>query len=249
MLHFHGGGYMLGDGRTGDCGFAASTILAHTPPTVTHVLCPQYRLCTPGNRFPAAFQDALSSYIYLVLTLGIPASKVVLSGDSAGGHVVIQLLRYLAGHAPQLGLDAPRAAWLWSPWCDVKTALEEPAMLYRIPQYRTDFMPSHHFLEWAAEAFPPRPATGVTLDHAYVSPLGHSFKLPCRVFAMIGGVELNVAEVTAWCEEMKGVEGNEVELWVEEDAPHDVIKCGAVMGFKEEAARGVEMASRFTWLD
>ena len=45
---------------------------------------PQYRLAShPNSRFPAALQDAVTYYSYL-LQLGIPASKTVFSGDSAG---------------------------------------------------------------------------------------------------------------------------------------------------------------------
>jgi acetyl esterase/lipase len=40
VLHFHGGAYVIGDGRTKDAGFAAKTILTNT--SATHVFCPQY---------------------------------------------------------------------------------------------------------------------------------------------------------------------------------------------------------------
>ncbi|KAF2256982.1 alpha/beta-hydrolase [Trematosphaeria pertusa] len=250
VLHFHGGGYTLGDDRPADCGFAASTILEHTPASVTHVFCSQYRLSsTPGNRFPAAFQDALASYLYLLRGLDIPANRVVLSGDSAGGHMVIQLLRYLHEFGLELGVEPPRAAWLWSPWCDAATPIRDPTVVYRIPQYPTDFLPSHHLVEWLAALYTPHPCTNVAVDDPYVSPLGNPFRLVCPVWAMIGGLELNVGEVTKWCEEMRGVEGDSgmVELWVEENAVHDVIKCGGILGFEESVERGVERARGFTW--
>jgi acetyl esterase/lipase len=42
--------------------------------------CPQYRLASyPKSQFPAALQDAVSSYNYL-LELGIPATKIIFSG-------------------------------------------------------------------------------------------------------------------------------------------------------------------------
>jgi len=111
VLHFHGGGYTLGDGRTADCGFGASIILKHT--SVGHVFCPQYRLsANTGGRFPAALQDALTSYAYLIFDLAILPSNIILSGDSAGGHMALQLLRYISDHGAELGLPPPQCAWL-----------------------------------------------------------------------------------------------------------------------------------------
>lgn len=57
ILHFHGGAYVIGDGRKKDAAFAAKTLRDNTD--ATYVFCPQYRLSSnPGCRFPAALQDA-----------------------------------------------------------------------------------------------------------------------------------------------------------------------------------------------
>lgn len=103
---------VINTGRTADSGFPASVVLKETG--VTHVLMPQYRLvCNPGCRFPAALQDVVTSYHYLTHELGVPANKVIVSGDSAGGNLAIALLRYLAEYGEKVGLEAPKAAWLW----------------------------------------------------------------------------------------------------------------------------------------
>jgi alpha/beta hydrolase fold len=58
------------------------------------VRCAQYRLSShPGGRFPAALQDAVTSFQHL-LDLGVPALQIILSDDSAGGHLALSLLRY-----------------------------------------------------------------------------------------------------------------------------------------------------------
>ncbi|KAF2114681.1 Alpha/Beta hydrolase protein [Lophiotrema nucula] len=241
VLHFHGGGYTLGDGRSADCGFAASLLLEHT--RATRVLCPQYRLSsTAGNRFPAAFQDAVTSYLYLLRTLGISAKDVVLSGDSAGGHMAIQLLRYLQEHGEELGIDIPKSAWLWSPWCDVATPLIDPTIVYRTPQYATDFLPNHDLIQWMAETYPPHSSTGIEVTNQWVSPLGYFFTLPCTLFVQVGGAELNYKEVTKWFEEMTAVKENRevMKLDVVDGAPHDIVKCGHLLGFGEEARKVVE---------
>jgi acetyl esterase/lipase len=71
---------------------------------------------TPDTRFPAAIQDAVTFYAYL-LDLGIPAKNIIISGDSAGGNLVIALLRYIEANKGLL--PSPRGAISWSPWVDV----------------------------------------------------------------------------------------------------------------------------------
>jgi acetyl esterase/lipase len=247
VIHYHGGGYSLGDGRIQDCGFAASLIEDHTP--AKYILCPQYRLAWhEGSRFPAALQDALTSYLYVIHTLNIPPNRVVLSGDSAGAHMIVQFLRYMSEHA-SLRIPAPKAAWLWSPWCDAATALLDPHAVYRAQHYQTDFLPSHHLPQWMAETYPPRPSTDVTVAHPYITQQGHPFEVVCKVFTMMGGVEVNLGGVVRWHEEMEGVAENDgkLELWIEEFAPHDILKCGKFLGFEKEAAYAVKKAAVFTW--
>lgn len=111
ILHLHGGSYILGDGRTSSCQYLAQTLLEHTPSS--YVLCPQYRLAyQPNGRFPAQLQDAVSAYVYLIHTLQIPASNIVLSGDSSGGHLALGLLRYIVESGNQFFLPAPKCSWL-----------------------------------------------------------------------------------------------------------------------------------------
>lgn len=78
------------------------------------VFMPQYRLSSHANcQFPAALQDAMTSYCYLTQELGVSGSKIILSGDSAGGNLVLALLRYLADSGERFKLQVPSAAWLW----------------------------------------------------------------------------------------------------------------------------------------
>jgi len=75
---------------------------------------PQYRLSlNDSTRFPAGLQDVVTSYCYLTQELGVPASKIVLSGDSAGANLVLAFVKYLADYGSQIQLDSPKAAWLW----------------------------------------------------------------------------------------------------------------------------------------
>ncbi len=84
ILHFHGGGYMMGSAR-GSAEYA-SRLVATLGGRCWSV---DYRLA-PEHPYPAAIDDAIDAYRGL-LGLGVPASSVILSGESAGGGLAIAL--------------------------------------------------------------------------------------------------------------------------------------------------------------
>ena len=51
---------------------------------------PNYRLA-PEHPYPAALDDARSAYRYLLDTIGVTSSRIVLVGDSAGGGLALAL--------------------------------------------------------------------------------------------------------------------------------------------------------------
>ncbi|RPB03393.1 alpha/beta-hydrolase [Choiromyces venosus 120613-1] len=77
-------------------------------PFARRVFLPRYRLA-PQNPFPTALIDALISYLYLLypppgaLHSPVPASKIIIAGDSAGGGLTFALLQLLLhlNHAPE----------------------------------------------------------------------------------------------------------------------------------------------------
>ena len=82
VLYFHGGGYCIG--TLASCrNFAGRTSRA----AGARVLTVGYRLA-PENPFPAAVEDALASYRWL-LHQGIATSRIALLGDSAGGGLAL----------------------------------------------------------------------------------------------------------------------------------------------------------------
>ena len=78
ILYIHGGGYTCGDLEYAK-GFA-STLAAETG---SKVFCPAYRLA-PEHPYPAALEDSLESYQYL-LDMGYAPSQITLCGESADG--------------------------------------------------------------------------------------------------------------------------------------------------------------------
>jgi monoterpene epsilon-lactone hydrolase len=112
ILYLHGGGYVLCSPQTHRPITARLAIDTGLP-----VLVPRYRLA-PEHPFPAALEDALDAYRWL-LARGIPASRIVVAGDSAGGH----LSASLAGEICRTGLPSPAGVVLYSPWVDLTCEL------------------------------------------------------------------------------------------------------------------------------
>lgn len=107
MLYLHGGGYVVCSPRT------HRPITAFFARAGFRVFCPDYRMA-PEHRFPAAVDDALSTYEGL-LSRGIKPGQIVVAGDSAGGGLTMALLIALRDRKRPL----PAAAALLSPWTDL----------------------------------------------------------------------------------------------------------------------------------
>ena len=108
IFHIHGGGFALGS-ATGSVGLASS--LARK--TGMRAVSADYRLA-PEHPYPAALQDVTAAYRALAGQAG-SAEQIVVSGESAGGNLAIELL--IAGKAE--GLTMPAAALLLSPMTDL----------------------------------------------------------------------------------------------------------------------------------
>jgi epsilon-lactone hydrolase len=109
LLFFHGGGYCSGSiashrdmvTRVGRAGGVRTLALG-------------YRLA-PEHPFPAALDDALAAYGFL-LDQGIAPDKIAIGGDSAGGGLTLATMIRLR----DAGKPLPGCAWLVSPWVDLQ---------------------------------------------------------------------------------------------------------------------------------
>ncbi len=107
LLYLHGGGFcirtpiMHGQFLAGLCENTAST-----------GLMPDYRLA-PEHPFPAAFEDSLASYLWL-LENGYDPKNIIVGGDSAGGALTLALLLHLRDEE----IPLPACAILLSPGLD-----------------------------------------------------------------------------------------------------------------------------------
>ena len=108
ILYFHGGGF-----RIGSVASHRDLIARIALASGCRVLAINYRLA-PEHRFPAALDDALVAYGWM-LDRGLKPDSVVFAGDSAGGNLVLAAMLALR----ERGLPLPIAAALMSPWTDL----------------------------------------------------------------------------------------------------------------------------------
>lgn len=109
ILYLHGGGYVIGSldshrHLAAEAGRAAGC----------WTLALDYRLA-PEHPFPAAVEDAVAGYRYL-LGRGIKPGRIAIAGDSAGGGLVVAALVAIR----DAGLPQPRCGWCISPWVDLE---------------------------------------------------------------------------------------------------------------------------------
>ncbi|KAI8393859.1 Alpha/Beta hydrolase protein [Radiomyces spectabilis] len=132
ILYLHGGAYYIG------CYSLARQWLSRLI-KLSNARCfsVNYRLA-PQHPFPAALEDALAAYLYLV---DPPASakhapvdpkNIIITGESAGGGLTVSLLLAIRDS----GLIPPRAAMPLSPWVDLTHSL--PSITSNIA---TDYLP------------------------------------------------------------------------------------------------------------
>lgn len=110
ILYLHGGGYAVG------------SIVTHRTFTTEvaagfdgRVLSVGYRLA-PEHPCPAAIDDALAAYRWLIEDEGVPAENIIIAGDSAGGGLTIATLVAIR----DAGLPMPTGGWCLSPWTDLR---------------------------------------------------------------------------------------------------------------------------------
>lgn len=109
IYYLHGGGYVVG------------SIITHrelasrlSRAAKARVLLIDYRLA-PENPFPAAVEDSVTGYRWL-LSRGADPARVVIAGESAGGGLTVATLVALR----DAGEPLPAAAIAVSPWVDME---------------------------------------------------------------------------------------------------------------------------------
>lgn len=109
LLYLHGGGYVIGSIAS-----HRHLVVALGAAAGVSTLAIDYRLA-PEHPFPAAVDDALTAYRWL-LGQGFEAGNIAVAGDSAGGGLTVALLVAIR----EAGLPQPAGAVAISPWVDLE---------------------------------------------------------------------------------------------------------------------------------
>ena len=199
-LYLHGGGYVVGSS------------LGHRPlvgsfATVTksRALSIDYRLA-PEHRFPAAVDDALAAYRWL-LSNGNKPENIIIAGDSAGGGLTLALLVKIRAE----GLPLPACGVCLSPWVDLAGTGESQKT-----NAKADFMLSTQKLAIFASHY----LNGTDPKNPLASPLYANLTGLPPLLIQVGGSEVLLDDGKRVAEKAKSA-GVDVTLEVWPDMQHE----------------------------
>lgn len=176
ILYCHGGGY-----STGSSLYARTLTTKLAMSTSMDVLCFDYRLA-PENPYPAATQDAMKIWDYLML-LGYGARDVIVAGDSAGGNLALSLVMKLKQEDRLL----PRGMALMSPWTDLTSSGKS-----HISRAAIDPVLDAAYLQEMIENY----AKGENLENPLISPLFGSYEGFPPTYIQVGDNEILLNDAT-----------------------------------------------------
>jgi monoterpene epsilon-lactone hydrolase len=135
LLYFHGGGYVIGCIKSHHKMVSRIAAAAQCSALII-----DYHLA-PEDSFPAAIEDALTAYRWL-LSQGYDPERMIIAGDSAGGGLTVATLISLRDSSDPL----PAAAILLSPWADLGVTGES----VKTVGWRDPLLSARELRKWAA---------------------------------------------------------------------------------------------------
>lgn len=169
LMFLHGGGYVSGSLKSHRHMVAELGRLAQA-----RTLALDYRLA-PEHPFPAALDDALAGYRFL-LAQGIAPRNIALGGESAGGGLAMATMVSLR----DAGDPLPACAWLSSPWTDLR---QSGATM--ISKASVDPLIQKPYLDELAAAY----LNGADPGNPLVSPIGAALEGLPPLLIQVGSAE------------------------------------------------------------
>ncbi|KAF7860508.1 uncharacterized protein EAF02_010742 [Botrytis sinoallii] len=208
VLHFDGASFIFGSSRVSECSDAAELLIKHK---AKYALLVQYDLvCDSALSFSVALQDGVNARKHLVY-LGISPSKIVISGDSAGGNIAVVLLRHVSEEESDGGngyfLPNLVSYTLWGSSIDLPSQTCAHIDTHR--DYITDHL-AGLTLEWGINLYFP---DLMEVTDSWFSLLLYSFPTPVPI-RMVTERQREILShtIVEFAAETKEVEGNKVEL-------------------------------------
>ncbi|WAC93265.1 alpha/beta hydrolase [Mycobacterium sp. Aquia_213] len=221
IYYVHGSGYAVCSPKTHRRLTSWLSSLTGLP-----VFSVDYRLA-PRHRFPTAADDVRAGWDWLVQTCGIPAKQIVIAGDSAGGHLTVDMLLQ-----PEVAAQSPAALVLFSPLIDMTFALS----LAR-EKIRPD--PAIRVADAARLVALYHPGIELTHPRLTLDVAGGATLPPTLVQA--GGAEMLQDDARQLAADIKAAGGRcELQVW-----PHQVHVFQALPRMTPEAAKAMAYVARF----
>jgi acetyl esterase/lipase len=199
LLYLHGGAYQIGSPAT-----LRHMIALIAGAAEARALSVAYRLA-PEHPFPAAIEDALTAYRFL-LAAGTDPQDIVIAGDSAGGGLTLATLVALRDAGDRL----PAAAVAMSPWTDL--ALTGDSLRTRAD---VDVMIKPSGMAESAAIY----LAGADPRHPYASPLYADLQGLPPILIHVGDAEVILDDSTRFAAKARG-DGVDVTLEVWPEMPH-----------------------------
>lgn len=182
FFYIHGGGWVGGSPRTHR---PLTRRLAAQTGMAIHAV--DYRLA-PEHVFPAGLDDCVAAYRALLET--VPASRIVVGGDSAGGNLALALALRLKAE----GVPLPAALVCLSPATDLAATGGS-----RVSNAKRDAL----FVEEMMHTVEPRYCPGADAHNPYISPLyGDVAGLPPTLFH-VGDTEMLLDDSVRMADKMR----------------------------------------------
>lgn len=174
VLYLHGGGYEYCSAETHRP--LAARIMKESG---VKVLLPEYRLA-PEHPFPAAIEDSLTIYHWL-LNQGYKPSNIIFAGDSSGGGLSVATTLKLRNQNEPL----PAAVICLSPWVDLTSSGESYFKNKELDPYLSVEGTRNAALMYAG---------GESLKNELISPVFADFKDFPPLFIQAGGIEILLSD-------------------------------------------------------
>lgn len=199
MLYFHGGAYALGSVNT------HKTLIARIVRKARiYGLGIDYRLA-PEHPFPAAVDDAISAYKWLLEKKYSP-KNIIFAGDSAGGGLTLaSILKLKAENMP-----LPAVAVCISPWTDLLATGEAMKQNAKIDPMLTPPL-VHRFADMYAN--------DEDKENPFISPLYGDYTDFPPLFIQVGTAEILLDDAKRLATKAREA-GVDVELEIWDEMPH-----------------------------
>lgn len=191
IMFIHGGGYFQGLNdkylkMAKNCSKAFNK---------ARVLIVDYRLA-PKNVYPAALDDTVASYKYL-LSKGYKSENIVFAGDSAGGGLVLSCALYLRDH----NIELPKAIITFSAATNACCNSESWTKNLDIDPFLGPLLGKNSKWEFTKPVYPGKE----DLKNPYISPLYGDLKGLPKLLMQVGTHEVILSDTVDFAEKAKKV--------------------------------------------